>query len=75
MTTSPLPETSDLVIVGGGPAGLFAAFYAGLRNMKTVLVDALPELGGQLAVLYPEKYIYDVQAFPRFWPATWLSSW
>ncbi len=65
MTTSPLPETSDLVIVGGGPAGLFAAFYAGLRNMKTVLVDALPELGGQLAVLYPEKYIYDVPGFPK----------
>lgn len=58
-------EQHDVVIIGGGPAGLFGAFYAGLRGMKTVLVDALPELGGQLAVLYPEKYIYDVPGFPK----------
>jgi thioredoxin reductase (NADPH) len=55
----------DLAIVGGGPSGLFAAFYAGLRGMRTLLLDALPELGGQLAVLYPEKYIYDVPGFPK----------
>jgi ferredoxin/flavodoxin---NADP+ reductase len=55
----------DVVIIGGGPAGLFGAFYAGLRGMKTLLIDALPELGGQLAVLYPEKYIYDVPGFPK----------
>lgn len=58
-------EIYDVTIIGGGPAGLFAAFYAGLRGMKTLLVDALPELGGQLAVLYPEKYIYDVPGFPK----------
>lgn len=65
MTSATMPEPADLVIIGGGPAGLFAAFYAGLRNMQTVLIDALPELGGQLAVLYPEKYIYDVPGFPK----------
>jgi len=58
-------ELHDLAIIGGGPAGLFAAFYAGLRGMKTLLLDALPELGGQLAVLYPEKYIFDVPGFPK----------
>jgi thioredoxin reductase (NADPH) len=58
-------EVFDVTIIGGGPAGLFGAFYAGLRGMKTLLLDALPELGGQLAVLYPEKYIYDVPGFPK----------
>ncbi|WP_026370123.1 NAD(P)/FAD-dependent oxidoreductase [Kallotenue papyrolyticum] len=55
----------DIAIIGGGPTGLFGSFYAGLRGMKTLLIDALPELGGQLAVLYPEKYIYDVPGFPK----------
>jgi thioredoxin reductase (NADPH) len=54
----------DITIVGGGPTGLFAAFYAGLRQMRTKLVDALEELGGQVAVLYPDKDIYDVGGFP-----------
>jgi thioredoxin reductase (NADPH) len=55
----------DLTIIGGGPTGLFAAFYAGLRQMKTKIVDSLPQLGGQLSALYPEKYIYDVAGFPK----------
>ena len=55
----------DLTIVGGGPTGLFGAFYAGLRQMKTKIIDSLPQLGGQLAALYPEKYIYDVAGFPK----------
>jgi len=50
----------DLTIIGAGPTGLFAAFYAGLRGLSTKIVEALPEPGGQLAVLYPEKFIYDV---------------
>ncbi len=54
----------DVTIVGGGPTGLFAAFYAGLRQMKIKIIDS-PQLGGQLAALYPEKYIYDVAGFPR----------
>ncbi len=55
----------DITIIGGGPVGLFAAFYSGLRHMKTKIIDALPELGGQLTALYPEKYIYDVAGFPK----------
>lgn len=55
----------DVAIIGGGPSGLFAGFYAGLREMKSVLVDSLDDLGGQLAALYPEKYIYDVAGFPK----------
>jgi len=62
---SPERDVYDITIVGGGPTGLFAAFYAGLRQMKTKLVDALEELGGQVAVLYPEKYVYDVGGFPK----------
>ncbi|MBZ0186084.1 MAG: NAD(P)/FAD-dependent oxidoreductase [Candidatus Obscuribacterales bacterium] len=55
----------DITIVGGGPTGLFGAFYAGLRGLKTKVVDVLPELGGQLTALYPEKYIYDVAGHPK----------
>jgi ferredoxin/flavodoxin---NADP+ reductase len=55
----------DVTIVGGGPTGLFAAFYAGLRGMSCRIVDALPQLGGQLMALYPEKYIFDVAGFPK----------
>jgi len=57
--------TRDITIVGGGPTGLFAAFYAGMRGLSTRIVDSLPELGGQLMALYPEKYIYDVGGFPK----------
>src|SRR3990172_4975546 len=60
-----LDEIYDVTIIGAGPAGLFAAFYAGMREMKTKIVEALPEPGGQLAVLYPEKYIYDVPGHPK----------
>lgn len=56
---------ADLTIIGGGPTGLFAAFYAGMRGLSTRIVDSLPELGGQLTALYPEKYIYDVGGFPK----------
>lgn len=55
----------DITIIGAGPAGLFATFYSGLRQMKTKLIDALEELGGQVAVLYPEKFIYDVPGYPQ----------
>src|SRR4051812_40704233 len=58
-------ETVDLAIIGAGPVGLFAAFYAGLRQMSVKLIDSLDVLGGQLITLYPEKYIYDVPGFPR----------
>jgi thioredoxin reductase (NADPH) len=55
----------DVTIIGGGPVGLFGAFYAGMRSMKTKILDSLPELGGQLNALYPEKYIYDAPGFPK----------
>lgn len=55
----------DITIIGGGPAGLFAGFYAGMRGAKTKIIDCLPELGGQLSLLYPEKLIYDVAGFPN----------
>lgn len=58
-------EISDITIVGAGPTGLFAAFYAGMRGMHMRIVDALEEPGGQLMALYPEKYIYDVPGFPK----------
>ncbi len=53
-------EVYDVTIVGGGPVGLFGAFYAGLRGMKTKIIEALPQLGGQPMAMYPEKYIFDV---------------
>jgi thioredoxin reductase (NADPH) len=55
----------DIAVIGAGPSGLFGAFYAGMRGMSTLIIDALPEMGGQLAVLYPEKYIYDVPGFSK----------
>ncbi|MBE3569605.1 MAG: NAD(P)/FAD-dependent oxidoreductase [Bacillales bacterium] len=55
----------DMTIIGGGPTGLFAAFYGGLRQASVKLIESLPQLGGQLATLYPEKYIYDVAGFPK----------
>jgi thioredoxin reductase (NADPH) len=58
-------ERVDLTVIGGGPVGLFAAFYAGLRGMSARIVDSLPELGGQLTALYPEKYVYDMPGFPE----------
>ena len=60
-----VPNLTDITIIGGGPTGLFGAFYAGMRGASCRLVDALPSLGGQLVALYPEKYIFDVAGFPK----------
>lgn len=54
----------DLVVVGAGPSGLYAAYYAGFRGLTVAVVDALPEAGGQVTALYPEKLIFDVAGFP-----------
>jgi ferredoxin/flavodoxin---NADP+ reductase len=54
----------DMAIVGAGPAGLFAAYYAGFRGLSVAVIDALPEPGGQVTAMYPEKQIYDVAGFP-----------
>ena len=58
-------EIKDITIIGAGPAGLFALFYAGMREVSAQIVDALPEAGGQLTALYPEKDIFDVAGFPK----------
>ena len=61
---SPQPVVVDLLIVGAGPAGLYGAYYAGFRGLSVAVVDSLPELGGQVCAMYPEKLIYDVAGFP-----------
>lgn len=54
----------DVTIIGGGPAGMFAAFYSGLHELKTQIIEALPDFGGQVGALYPEKQIWDVAGKP-----------
>ncbi len=58
-------EIVDITIIGGGPTGLFSTFYAGMREMSVRIIDSLPQLGGQLMELYPDKYIYDIGGFPK----------
>src|SRR5688572_21950287 len=58
-------DLKDITILGAGPTGLFALFYAGMRGVSAQIIDALSEPGGQLTALYPEKYIFDVAGFPR----------
>lgn len=55
----------DITIIGAGPAGLFTAFYGGMRQASVKIIESLPHTGGQLTALYPEKYIYDVAGFPK----------
>ncbi|MGN2662657.1 ferredoxin/flavodoxin---NADP+ reductase [Bacillus sp. 153480037-1] len=55
----------DITVIGGGPVGLFTAFYGGMRQASVKIIESLPQLGGQLSALYPEKYIYDVAGFPK----------
>ncbi|MGE8080698.1 NAD(P)/FAD-dependent oxidoreductase [Peribacillus loiseleuriae] len=55
----------DITIIGGGPVGLFTAFYGGMRQASVKIIESLPQLGGQLSALYPEKYIYDIAGFPK----------
>jgi ferredoxin/flavodoxin---NADP+ reductase len=57
-------DSYDVTIIGAGPVGLFAAFYAGMRHLRTLVLEALPGPGGQIAALYPEKCIYDVGGYP-----------
>jgi thioredoxin reductase (NADPH) len=65
MSTETNNEIVDIAIIGAGPAGLFAAFYGGMRHASVKLIESMPQLGGQLSALYPEKYIYDVAGFPK----------
>lgn len=59
------PKIYDITIIGGGPVGLFTAFYAGMRQASINIIESLPQLGGQLSALYPEKFIYDIAGFPK----------
>ena len=63
----PEPEGAirDVTVIGAGPVGLSTAFWAGMREASARIVDSLPDLGGQLTTLYPEKWIYDVPGYPR----------
>jgi thioredoxin reductase len=71
MTTDPsdlirdLDEVRDITVIGAGPVGLSTAFWAGMREASSRIIDSLPDLGGQLTTLYPEKWIFDVPGFPR----------
>ena len=56
---------TDLCIIGAGPVGLFAVFEAGLLKMRCHLIDALPQIGGQLSEIYPQKPIYDIPGYPE----------
>ena len=58
-------EIRDITIIGAGPVGLSTAFWAGMREASSRIVDSLPELGGQLTTLYPEKWIFDVPGYTR----------
>lgn len=59
-----LIECYDTLIIGGGPVGLFGAYYAGLRDMSVRLIDRRTELGGQITAIYPEKWVYDIPGIP-----------
>ena len=66
LSVSKTPEdVYDITIIGAGPVGLYGAFYAGLRGARVKVIEALPEVGGALKALYPEKYIYDIAGFPK----------
>jgi thioredoxin reductase (NADPH) len=56
---------TDICVIGAGPVGLFAVFEAGLLKMRCHLVDALPQIGGQLSEIYPKKPIYDIPGYPE----------
>jgi len=55
---------TDICIIGAGPVGLFAVFETGLLKMRCHLIDALPQVGGQLSEIYPHKPIYDIPGYP-----------
>ncbi len=61
----PVTQTTDVVIIGAGPVGLFAVFECGMLGLKCHVVDALEAVGGQCAALYPEKPIYDIPGYPE----------
>ena len=71
MTTDPthlardFEEIRDVTVIGAGPVGMSVSFWAGMREASSRIMDSLPEIGGQLTTLYPEKWIFDVPGHPR----------
>ena len=61
--TADRSANADVLIVGAGPTGLFAAYYAGFRGLSVAVMDSLPEPGGQISAMYPEKEIFDIAGF------------
>jgi thioredoxin reductase (NADPH) len=59
------PIKTDICIIGAGPVGMFAVFEAGLLKMRCHVMDALPQIGGQLSEIYPKKPIYDIPGYPE----------
>jgi len=57
-------DAVDVLVVGAGPVGLFAAYYAGARGLSVAVIDSLSQLGGQVSAMYPEKQIYDIAGLP-----------
>src|SRR3954466_3545128 len=55
----------DITVIGAGPVGMITAFWAGMRESSARIIDSLPDIGGQLTTLYPEKWIYDVPGHPK----------
>ena len=55
---------TDIIIIGAGPVGLFTIFEAGLMKLHCHVIDAIPQVGGQLKEIYPKKPIYDIPGFP-----------
>ncbi|HEY3018966.1 MAG TPA: NAD(P)/FAD-dependent oxidoreductase [Solirubrobacteraceae bacterium] len=65
MSAADFDEIRDITVIGAGPVGLSAAFSAGMREASARIIDSLPDIGGQLTTLYPEKWIFDVPGHPR----------
>lgn len=59
-----MSEVFDVTIIGGGTTGMYAAFYSGMRDLKTKVIEYQPDFGGKVSFFYPEKKIYDVGGFP-----------
>ncbi|MEW9552053.1 NAD(P)/FAD-dependent oxidoreductase [Nonomuraea sp. NPDC050783] len=63
-TDAPVVMETEVLVIGAGPAGLYGAYYAGFRGLRTVVLDVLPQVGGQVSAMYPEKPILDIAGFP-----------
>ncbi len=73
-SSGPVALDTDILIIGAGPSGLFASYYAGLRGLSVVLLDSLAQPGGQLMALYPDKPIYDVAGLPEIMGSALVAS-